>query len=142
MERESEPKRKRPSRRYRRTSPGQMPLEGMELAEVPARKEKPADGAFDAFWAAYPRKVDQYQARLVWDKLMKDPEVEVEEIHAGLRNQLPVLALNGPFVPHPATWLRHRRWRDRIADISPHTPTQAERLYAAALDRFSKEGKL
>ena len=121
---------------------GQIPLEGMELIETPARLVKPPDDRFDAFWAAYPRKVDKWQARITWDKLMKEPDVKTEEIFLGLRNQLPVLALNGPFVPHPATWLRHRRWHDRVADISPHQPTQAERLYAAALDRYLKEGKV
>lgn len=128
--------------RIRTKPPGQMPLEGMELIETPARKEKPVDDAFNAFWEAYPRKVDKYQARLIWDKLMQDRTVKVDEIFTGLRNQLPTLLLNGPFVPHPATWLRHRRWNDRVEDISPRQPTQAERLYAAAIDRYYKEGKL
>lgn len=122
--------------------PGQMPLEGMELIETPARKEKLPDDAFTAFWNAYPRKVDKFQARAVWDKLMKDKTVKLEEIFEGLRAQLPVLSMNGPFVPHPSTWLRHQRWHDRLTDISPRQPTQAERLYAAALDRFIKEGKV
>ena len=114
----------------------------MGLIEKPPRPEIPPDEAWDAFWQAYPRKVDRYQARIMWDKLMKDKTVKVDEILTGLRNQLPVLALNGPFVPHPATWLRHRRWLDNVAHISPHQPTQAERLYTAALDRYLKEGKV
>jgi hypothetical protein len=121
---------------------GQMPLDGMELIESAPRKQPPVDEAWDAFWSAYPRKVDKYGARMMWDKLMKDRDVKVEEILLGLRAQLPVLALNGPFVPHPVTWLRHRRWHDRLADISPQPPTQAEKLYAAALDRYLREGKV
>ena len=52
------------------------------------------------------------------------------------------LALKGPFVPHPATWLRHRRWLDQVEHIAPREATQAERLYAAAIDRYFREGKL
>jgi hypothetical protein len=73
---------------------------------------------------------------------MKDPKVKPDEILKGLRAQIPVLAQNGPFVPHPGTWLRHRRWLDDVGHISPHQPTQAERLYTAALDRYLKEGKV
>jgi hypothetical protein len=127
--------------RFKTKPPGQMALEGMELAETPARPVKPPDDAFTAFWNAYPRKVDRYQTRMVWDKLMKEKDVKMEEIFAGLRAQLPILAKNGPFTPHPCTWLRRRRWQDRVTDISPQQPTQAERLYAAALELFG-EGKV
>ena len=120
---------------------GQMALDGMELIETPARKEPTVDEAFNTFWAAYPRKVDKYQARLNWDRLMKDKTVKVKEIMDGLEAQIPTLLQRGPFVPHAATWLRHHRWRDQVEDIAPHEPTQAEKLYLAELRRF-KDGKL
>jgi hypothetical protein len=121
---------------------GQMPLEGMGLIESKRRIEKPADEGFNAFWAAYPRKVDKHQARINWDKLMKEPGLKIEDILMGLRSQLPVLALNGPFVPHPATWLRHRRWLDVVEHIAPAPATESEKLLRACIDRYLQEGKL
>jgi hypothetical protein len=121
---------------------GQMALEGMELVETPARAVPKEDKNWEQFWNAYPRKVDKFGCRQLWDKMMRQADINVEEILQGLLAQLPILAKNGPFTPHPCTWLRHHRWQDRVTDISPEPPTQAERLYAAALSRYLKEGKV
>jgi hypothetical protein len=139
MERERAPKAKI---RIKTKPAGQMALEGMELIETPPRKQPPVDEAFGVFWQAYPRKLDRYQARQVWDKLMKEPGIRVEDILRGLRAQLPFYANLGPFVPYPATWLRHRRWLDRVEDIAPREAGQAELLYRAIIDRYLREGKI
>lgn len=73
-----------------------------------------ADGAFDRFYLAYPRKVGKGAAVKAWTKAVKvaDPEA----IIAGLAAQLPAMAKTDPkFIPHAATWLNAERWADETA---------------------------
>ncbi len=71
---------------------------------------------FDAFWVAYPKKVDKAKARKAWDKLRPD--------EALLRRMLDAITTQkrsdqwtkdgGQFIPNPTTWLNGRRWEDEL----------------------------
>ena len=69
---------------------------------------------FEAFWQRYPRKVNKARARAVWDKLAPDPalcRVMAEALRRFLAS--PEWQWDGgAYIPHPATWLRNRRWED------------------------------
>lgn len=74
-----------------------------------------ADSDFDAFWAAYPRKVGKGAARRAWVKARK--VATVEEIAAGFRLQVASMQQRKArgeerFIPHPSTWLNEERWHD------------------------------
>lgn len=72
------------------------------------------DRVFEAFWQRYPRKVNKARARAVWDKLSPDPalcRVMAEALRRFLAS--PEWQRDGGAdIPHPATWLRNRRWED------------------------------
>lgn len=70
-----------------------------------------ADGAFEAFWSAYPRKVDKGHARTAYQAARKKADPDV--ILAGVqRYALSVANSEAKFVAHARTWLNGERWND------------------------------
>lgn len=73
-----------------------------------------ADGAFDAFWSQYPRKVSKPQAVKAWKAATKKATPDV--VMAGLAKHLPLWAgAEAKFIPHASTWLNGERWSDEVA---------------------------
>lgn len=68
---------------------------------------------FEAFYAAYPRKVGRKAAMQAWLKLSPD-ETLCATILCALRAQVPKMDLreNGRFVKHPASWINGEHWND------------------------------
>lgn len=70
--------------------------------------------AFEAFYAAYPRKVAKPEARKAWNKLALQNGA-VEKLLAALETVKLTEQWQkngGQFIPHPATWLNQRRFED------------------------------
>ena len=99
----------------------------------PTEKGKPEqtaqDQVFESFWKAYPRKVNKARARKVWDKLAPDPALcgVMGEALRRFRASPEWQKEGGAYIPHPATWLRNRRWEDDDLwnggpDLSPEEP--------------------
>lgn len=95
--------------------------EGLPEGNPPSSPPKRGKGdkagqerVFEAFWQRYPRKVNKARARAVWDKLAPDPalcRVMAEALRRFLAS--PEWQRDGgAYIPHPATWLRNRRWED------------------------------
>lgn len=92
------------------------------------------DEMFEAFWAAYPRRVGKGAARAAFDKACRKatPEAIIAavtaQVYAGCFRDL-------TFCPHPATWLNGERWDDEIATALPKTAAHAlaVRFRSAAL---------
>jgi hypothetical protein len=87
----------------------------------PARREQqPAeliDAAFEEFWAAYPRRRGKVDARKAWDKIAKDPRVDLALIIDGARRYRDDGArrrAGSDYTAYPATWLRGERWNDEL----------------------------
>ena len=83
----------------------------------PKGDEYPAE--FSEFWLAYPNKKAKGDAYQVWRRLKSRPALAV--LVAALDRQRSSAAWTkdgGAFIPHPATWLRQRRWEDE-----PDPPT-------------------
>ena len=74
-----------------------------------AGKSDEAVSDFDAFYAAYPKKVSKIGARKAWAKALKAAGGP-EEIMAGLYRTR--FSVNREFIPHPSTWLNGQRWND------------------------------
>lgn len=83
-------------------------------------KEKKAR-AFEAFWAAYPKKEAKKDAETAWAKV----DAPIESLLAALAIKVKCddwLKAKGQFVPLPATWLRAKRWEDEMPAIGNTVP--------------------
>jgi hypothetical protein len=69
---------------------------------------------FDAFWAAYPRKVGKGAARKAWVKAMSKTD-RATIMDAVAKQHWPA---DAQFLPHAATWLNQERWTDEPLDNS------------------------
>lgn len=89
---------------------------------------KPAkpDPLFDAFWAAYPRRVGKGAARRAWAKALR--LAGAEAILGALRAQVAAgLFKDATYTPFPATWLNQERWDDEIPGVSGRVAEFARR---------------
>jgi hypothetical protein len=71
---------------------------------------------FEAFYEAYPRKVNKPAAFRAWKKIAPQNGT-VEQIMAALALHEQTEQWqkeNGQYIPHPAAWLNGRRWEDQI----------------------------
>ena len=74
------------------------------------------NGAFDRFWAAYPRKREKGKAREAWKKLKPTQEL-TERILAAVeqhRQSADWIKEGGKYIPYPAKWLKAEQWEDEI----------------------------
>jgi hypothetical protein len=80
---------------------------------------KPA-GGFDAFYAAYPRKVKPKDARKAWDKLKPDDALQSRILSAiGQQRKSPQWQKDGgQFIPYPATWLNAGEWDNQAPELA------------------------
>ena len=89
---------------------------------------------FEAFWAAYPRRVGKGAARAAFDKACR--KARPEAIIAAITAQVEAGCFKDmTYTPYPATWLNGERWDDEIATAAPKTAAAdlAARFRAAAL---------
>ncbi len=87
-----------------------------ESESVTSPPAKPAAGGFDAFYAAYPRKVKPKDARKAWDKLKPDAALQARILAAVAAQKLTPqwLKEGGQFIPYPATWLNDGEWDNEV----------------------------
>jgi len=87
-------------------------------------------GGFQPFWITYPRKVGRVAALKAWDTLAPSAELAERMIQAVLDQKCwpQWLSDGGRFIPHPATWIRGRRWEDQ-------PPTEAAMVAGGAKPR-------
>lgn len=70
---------------------------------------------FDAFWAAWPKRVAKKAAFRAWSRV--SPELYPAVMAALARHKrLPAWQKDGgAYIPHAATWLNGERWNDEVA---------------------------
>lgn len=71
------------------------------------------EGAFEAFFEQYPRRVKKAGARRAWNAAMR--RATIAEVMAGLGNAKARWAIDRTeeqFIPYPERWLREERWAD------------------------------
>lgn len=71
----------------------------------------PPEGAFEDFWAAYPRKEAKKDAQAAFAKIDVPVSVLLSAIEVQRRSESWTKA-SGQFIPLPASWIRGRRWED------------------------------
>jgi len=82
---------------------------------------KGADGRFEAFWKAYPKKIGKDAAHKAFEKRKPNDALVTQMIRA-IRVQCESDAWKkdgGQFIPHPATWLNQGRWQDETQVDAP-----------------------
>lgn len=110
----------------------------------------PSGNGFDAFWAAYPRKVCKKDADAVWRKLAPDAALALQIVSAVHAQRL--TDRDPHYIPYPATWLHGERWTDEVVALVPYVPppvvTKAQQrsqrnaaAAAAVIASFETEGE-
>lgn len=80
--------------------------------ETPATAPSPAYSEdFLAFWTAYPRKVGKGAAWAAWKREKPDKPTCLAAIEKAAKSDQWTREM-GRFIPHPATWIRQRRFED------------------------------
>lgn len=71
---------------------------------------------FEAFWEAYPRKLDKGHARKAWDRIRPDEPLLGRMLDAisAQKGSDQWTREDGKFIPYPATWLNGHRWEDEV----------------------------
>lgn len=87
------------------------------------------ESLFEEFWAAYPRKVSKEPAFKAFAKLKPDEQL-ASEIQAGLlrAKTLDSRFLDRGFIPHAATWLNAKGWRDEFDAQTAYSRNQPARI--------------
>lgn len=100
-----------------------IPDTGYRIPDSPSS----AQGSFDEFWSAYPRKVRKQEAVKVWKKLKPDNALMKTIMDAlSIQNRSAAWAQEGgKFIPHPTTWLRGKRWEDELPVSLPQVRNTA-----------------
>jgi hypothetical protein len=80
-----------------------------------APKTSPSDG-FDAFWAAYPKKVGKPAAERAYGKALKAGADPAAILDGAIAYALQCRTVEDPhFIKHPQGWLNDGRWADQRA---------------------------
>lgn len=108
-----------------------------------ARGSPAVPAGFDAFWAAYPRKVAKPAAAKAFAKIEVDAQLQALMLAAIERQSQSEQWRRdgGQFIPHPSTWLNGKRWLDEVAStptaVDESRPAWATR--AGFVNRFEAE---
>lgn len=80
----------------------------------------PAADSFDAWWVHYPRKVAKADARKAYATATKRSGVTPAFLLAAVQAYKFDARDGYAYAPHPATWLRGKRWEDdKAAQVAP-----------------------
>ena len=80
----------------------------------------PKGNEFDLFWKAYPKKKAKGDAEKAWKSVKADKHIDAILLAVEQQKQSPEwLKDGGQFIPHPATWLRGKRWEDSEPEPTP-----------------------
>lgn len=79
------------------------------------------NGAFTAFWEAYPRKKSKGDAEKAWLKIRPDEQLASAILAAVERAKTSAdwKREGGQFIPYPATWLNAKGWEDQPPQLAP-----------------------
>ena len=110
----------------------QQAMPGTMLADAPSPSPTPstttksktlsanADGVFQKFWQAYPRKTAKKKASDIFKRLRVDDALLASMLTA-LRAQGGTDQWKRGIIPHAATWLNQRRWEDEVTPVNVRT---------------------
>lgn len=105
------------------------------------------EGAFEAFWEAYPKKRGKADARKAFMKI-KNPETLISKMLSAIKDQKESKEWKkdgGQYIPYPSKWLNNGQWEDVIEEVAEENQGVAlgnsfdtEDFFKAALERSMK----
>jgi hypothetical protein len=85
---------------------------------------------FEAFWAAYPKRVGTNPKKLAfraWEKMRKQASAEdLTRAATNFAAECAKLKTDPAFVPHARTWLHQERWTDYVGTPTDTPPPDGE----------------
>lgn len=80
-------------------------------------------GAFEQFWAVYPKKVGKRAAQKAFQNAQNRPRIDdlLKAIERAMKSEQ-WRKDGGQFIPNPATWLNQGRWDDEPVQIMQIQP--------------------
>lgn len=97
----------------------------------PMRAGSDADGAFERFWSAYPRKVSKQEAKKAFVKALEKTDIDTMLAAIEAQKNCPQWVKDkGQFIPHPSTWLNQCRWNDEteVQGNGTHTGSSFQKM--------------
>lgn len=89
---------------------------------------------FEAFWKAYPKKVEKQDAIRAWKKINPDDELTNTIIRAVEEAKVKDSRFReARYIPYPASWLNAGNWEN---DYDDYTPPRQESQYSAPRPKF------
>lgn len=106
--------------------PNQEPITNNQepITLIPPTQAPGADGRFERFWKAYPRKVGKDAAEKAFAKRKPSNQL-LDEMLLAIEKQSSSIEWtkdNGQYIPNPATWLNQGRWKDGEGELSNAMP--------------------
>ena len=105
----------------------------------PESESNTRGAAFDAFWAAYPRKVGKGDARKAFGKVRVELGTLLSAIEAQKASQQ-WKREGGRYIPNPATWLNQCRWEDELPTEGKEPFGHGRTDWAALAAQMEAEG--
>lgn len=92
--------------------------------ETDQNREEKNNGAFDQFWAVFPRKTAKQYAKRIWDQ--KKLSSKLAEIVRGVEMYKRTEQWKKPdLIPHASTFLNQERWLDDLQDTPAQVPKKS-----------------
>lgn len=99
------------------------------------------EGAFEKFWAAYPKKVGKQAAKKAFNRIKDVPVQTMIDAVEYQRSTAQWTQNNGQYIPHPATWLNQGRWEDEVSQERALNATTNPFLEIAREEEAKKYGQ-
>jgi hypothetical protein len=110
---------------YQLTLPGQIRTETpQQRPRLTARPQ--SDGLFEAFWQAYPRKIDKAAARRTYESVLRAGKATAAELFDGAQRYAQQRAgQESRYTKYPKTWLNNESWRNEPENLTATASTEA-----------------
>ena len=97
-----------------------LPHSGSSKPTKKPKQDPETEGRFDNFWREYPRKEAKQEARKAFFSLSPDEVTFARMLEAVKRQKASDQWRDKQYIPHPATWIRGKRWEDEASSPAPN----------------------
>lgn len=97
-----------------------LPHSGSSKPSKKSHQDPETEGRFDDFWREYPRKEAKQEARKAFFSLSPDEVTFARMLEAVKRQKASDQWRDKQYIPHPATWIRGKRWEDEASSPAPN----------------------
>jgi Helix-turn-helix domain len=116
--------------------------DGRRGSDPPSQSENNTDAAFEAFWQAYPKKVDKAKARVAYRRVIRGKQATAEGLLHGAINYAAERRGQDPrFTKYPASWLSAESWNNEMASAGANYATvrSGQPDHAAVAEQLARQ---